>query len=74
MSTLEKLYPLHQACMDGNLAKVQELVEELATPDDIVALDSDNRTPLHWAVSFQREEIVTYLLSFMKEIDLDKLA
>ncbi|CAD1784717.1 similar to Saccharomyces cerevisiae YGR232W NAS6 Proteasome-interacting protein involved in the assembly of the base subcomplex of the 19S proteasomal regulatory particle (RP) [Maudiozyma barnettii] len=67
-------YPLHAACMDNKLAKVQEYLQNSEDEKkDIIAKDADNRTALHWAVSSQATEIVTYLLSHMKDIDLDIL-
>ncbi|GMM55073.1 Nas6 protein [Maudiozyma humilis] len=67
-------FPLHKACMDNNLAAVQEILEASADPAaEIVAKDQDNRSALHWAVSFQHAEIVLYLLSHMKTVDLDSL-
>ncbi|CCD24568.1 Nas6p NDAI_0D02540 [Naumovozyma dairenensis CBS 421] len=74
MAGQETGYPLHQACMNNELSKVQEIVEHMTNPSvEIVAKDSDNRTALHWAISFQNEEIVTYLLSHMKDADVDTL-
>lgn len=67
-------YPLHQACMNNNLSQVQEILQNSEdSAKDIIERDQDNRTPLHWATSFQCNEIVTYLLSHMKTIDLDTL-
>lgn len=63
--------PLNDACMSNNLRKVQEIVEE--SPEDVFKKDADGRVPLHWAVSFQFEEIVIYLLSRMREADIDNL-
>lgn len=67
-------FPLHEACMNNQLDKVKHLVSE---SDSIRRLlrqkDNDNRTPLHWAVSFQNEEIIQYLLSHMKSTDIDDL-
>lgn len=63
--------PLNDACMSNNLRKVQEIVEE--SPEDVFKKDADGRVPLHWAVSFQYEEIVIYLLSRMREADIDNL-
>lgn len=64
--------PLNEACISNNLRKVQEIVEE--SPEDVFKEDADGRVPLHWAVSFQYEEIVIYLLSRMKEANIDELA
>lgn len=69
-----KDFPLHQACMNNQLDKVKQLVSD--SENVRIALrekDNDARTPLHWAVSFQNEEIVTYLLEHMKSTDLDDL-
>lgn len=62
--------PLVNACMNNDLRKAQETVE--TSPEDLLKRDGDGRIPLHWAVSFQHEEIVLYLLSHMKEVDLDE--
>lgn len=67
-------YPLHAACMNNQLSKVQEYLQNSENETkEIISKDADNRTALHWAVSSQAAEIVTYLLSHMKEVDLDTL-
>lgn len=62
--------PLVQACMNNDLRKVQETVEQ--SPEDMFKRDGDGRIPLHWAVSFQYKEIILYLLSHMRETNLDE--
>lgn len=67
-------FPLHKACMDNKLSTVQEILEASADPSaEITAKDQDNRSALHWAVSFQHTEIVLYLLSHIKQVDIDTL-
>lgn len=64
-------YPLHLACIKGDYSNVVKLVqndEKLVTVKDL-----DGRFPIHWAISFQHEDIVEELLKHMKEIDLNSL-
>lgn len=57
--------------MNNDLYKVQQFVEDSA--DVLLMRDDDGRVPLHWAVSFQNEEIALYLLSHMETVDIDEL-
>ena len=67
-------YPLHEACMNGDIAKVQDLIVTSSNlKQDLIQRDLDERTPLHWATSFSHTEIITILLSHMQGIDLDTL-
>lgn len=64
-------YPVHEAARDGKPLIVSGLLSEnnkLAT-----SKDSDGRTPLHWAVAMNHENIVDLVLPFLKNIDLDDL-
>ncbi|GAV52650.1 hypothetical protein ZYGR_0AG06410 [Zygosaccharomyces rouxii] len=63
--------PLHEACMNNNLRKAQEAVS--VSPEEPYKRDADGRVPLHWAVSFQYEEIVSFLLSRMQRVDVNEL-
>lgn len=63
--------PLTEACMNNELSKVQQIVEN--APEVVLTRDDDQRVALHWAVSFQHEEVVMYLLSHMESVDLDEL-
>lgn len=68
-------FPLQEACINNQLSKVQELVENAENKRKLLILkDNDGRTALHWAISFQFKPIMKYLLSKMKQIDLDNLA
>ena len=62
-------FALQDACMNNDLKKVEEIFAE--SPEDISKRDNDGRMGLHWAVSFQHEDIVTFLLSHMREDDID---
>lgn len=62
-------FALQDACMNNDLKKVQEIFAE--SPEDILKRDNDGRMGLHWAVSFQHEDIVIFLLSHMREADID---
>ncbi|SCU88898.1 LAME_0E01530g1_1 [Lachancea meyersii CBS 8951] len=64
-------FPLHEACREGDISKVRELVDE--EPKLVLAKDLDSRYPVHWAVSYQHENIVDFLLSRMQKVDLDDL-
>ncbi|EDO19204.1 hypothetical protein Kpol_1050p62 [Vanderwaltozyma polyspora DSM 70294] len=68
----DKVFQLQSACMDNDLKKVQEFLEQ--SPQDVTKVDLDGRTGLHWAVSFQYEPIVRLLLDNMKGIDIDQLS
>ncbi|CDF87824.1 probable Probable 26S proteasome regulatory subunit p28 [Zygosaccharomyces bailii] len=61
--------PLHEACMSNNLRKAQEIFND--SPQDLYQKDADGRIPLHWAVSFQSEEIVSFLLLKMVDVSVD---
>lgn len=61
---------LVDACMNNDLRKVQEAVENSA--QSLFQRDADGRIPLHWAVSFNHKEIILYILSYMKEAQLDE--
>lgn len=63
--------PLHEACMNSNLRKAKEAIN--VAPQDVYKRDSDGRVPLHWAVSFQNEEIISLLISRMQDIDVNEL-
>lgn len=65
-------FPLHQACMNNDINKVRQILQD--APDSkklLKEVDDDHRIPLHWAVSFQNVEIILYLLSLMKGMDID---
>ncbi|QEU61560.1 Nas6 [Kluyveromyces lactis] len=62
---------LHAACMKGETEKVQQILSEF--PGAVKVKDDDGRYPLHWAVSFQQDNIIDILLSYMKKIDLDTI-
>ncbi|SCU86701.1 LAFA_0E02498g1_1 [Lachancea sp. 'fantastica'] len=64
-------FSLHEACREGDLSKVRELVAE--DPKAVLAKDLDSRYPIHWAVSYEHEDIVDFLLSHMQKTDLDDL-
>ncbi|KAL3230674.1 putative 26S proteasome regulatory subunit p28 [Nakaseomyces bracarensis] len=66
-------YPLHNACMNNDARKVQELLEANDPMVAVKQVDGDGRTPLHWAVSMQSEPVIRLLLPYMKSIDLDTL-
>ena len=48
------------ASMAGDLAKVKALIE--SDPTLIDAIDSNNRTPLHFAAAYGQNEVVKYLM------------
>ncbi|TDL25830.1 ankyrin [Rickenella mellea] len=58
---------IHNAAMNNQLSLLRALVEE--NPDLVNALDSDGRTPLHWAASSGSKDIVIYLIDHKAEID-----
>lgn len=64
-------FPLHEACRDGKIDRVRELLQE--QPELCLTKDLDSRYPIHWACSFQHEAIVDLLLHQMKKVDLDDL-
>lgn len=52
---------IQRAVMDGNVGIVKNLLSD--DPKLALTKDSDGRTPLHWATSFQNEELVKILLN-----------
>lgn len=50
-----------RAVFDGNVGILRTLLTE--NPDLVLTKDSDSRTPLHWAASFQNAEMVKLLLN-----------
>ncbi|SCV02256.1 LANO_0F16314g1_1 [Lachancea nothofagi CBS 11611] len=67
----DNAFPLHEACREGQIIRVKELIDE--QPKLTLTKDLDSRYPIHWAVSYQHEEIVNFLLSQMQTVDLDEL-
>jgi len=56
-------HPLHRACLDGHLSRVQELLQTDEGCSSLMLADADGRQPLHWAVtSDEKREIVEALL------------
>ncbi|WFD18677.1 putative ankyrin-repeat protein [Malassezia caprae] len=56
-------HPLHRACLDGHLSRVQELLHTDDGRSSLTLADADGRQPLHWAVtSDEKREIVDALL------------
>ncbi|WFD26348.1 hypothetical protein MNAN1_001329 [Malassezia nana] len=56
-------HPLHRACLDGNLSRVQDLLETDEGRASLTLADADGRQPLHWAVSSdEKRGIVDALL------------
>lgn len=66
-------YPLHNACMNNDPKKAQEILEMNDPYVAVTQLDGDGRTALHWAVSVQSEAAVHILLPYMCKIDLNSL-
>ncbi|AET37837.1 Nas6p Ecym_2082 [Eremothecium cymbalariae DBVPG len=64
-------FALHQACMNGDIKKVQDLLEGNSALVNMK--DEDGRHPIHWAISSQHAGIVELLLLYMKKMDLDSL-
>ncbi|VEU22633.1 DEKNAAC103446 [Brettanomyces naardenensis] len=52
---------IHRAVMDGNIMTLKGLLAE--NPSLALLKDQDSRTPLHWACSFQRLDMVEILLN-----------
>lgn len=61
---------IHQAVIDNKPLTLEALLEK--DPKLAVAKDQDGRTPIHWAVSFDRPELLDMLLKATK-VDLDDL-
>jgi len=51
---------IHQAALDGDMAKLKELIK--ADPHQVNIVDYDNNTPLHLAASHNHAGAVEYLL------------
>ena len=52
---------VHRAVMDGKLMTLTGILAE--DPSQALLKDQDERTPLHWACSFQRVDMVKLLLN-----------
>ncbi|KAM0722890.1 hypothetical protein Q7P37_001088 [Cladosporium fusiforme] len=61
-------FAIHQACREGQTKVVESLLN--ADPKLISRRDDDDRLPLHWAASYNRQAIVE-LLSERKNFDVD---
>ncbi|CCK67846.1 Nas6p KNAG_0A01570 [Huiozyma naganishii CBS 8797] len=71
---MPQTFALHQACMNGNLSEAAAIISDAETPASLVLdRDQSERTPLHWAVSFNHQDIVALLLAHMQGVDLDTL-
>ena len=51
---------IHFAVAGGNLELVKILCDDY---EQLMNDDKNNRTPLHYAVDYQKEEIVSYLIN-----------
>ncbi|KAI0295919.1 ankyrin repeat-containing domain protein [Multifurca ochricompacta] len=58
---------VHSAAQNNQLSLLRSLV--LENPASVNAVDSDTRTPLHWASSGGHLDVVTYLLTNGAEVD-----
>ncbi len=58
---------IHQAAQEGNLARVQEIIE--ADPAQLWALDDEAGLPIHSAAVGGSEEIIAFLLSRGAEVE-----
>ncbi len=67
-SGTEEKYAIHAACREGNVQKVQSLLN--VDKRLISRRDDDDRLCLHWAASYNRKEVVE-LLSDTKGFDID---
>jgi 26S proteasome non-ATPase regulatory subunit 10 len=61
-------YAIHEACREGRTAKVESLLS--ANPKLAKLRDTDDRLPLHWAVSYNHLPIIELLLE-TKDQDID---
>ncbi|KAG7829017.1 hypothetical protein KL920_002810 [Ogataea angusta] len=67
-------FELHKAAQEGNGLIVDGLMSQ--NPRLVLQSDEDSRTPLHWACTFQHEQIVKRLLAVPKsqfEVDIDEM-
>jgi len=58
---------VHSAAQNNQLSVLRSLVSE--NPASVNAVDSDSRTPLHWAASAGHEDVITYLLENGADVD-----
>jgi upstream activation factor subunit UAF30 len=58
---------IHEAAKAGDLEKVKALV--ISNPDLVFSKDRDGRTPLHYAVSNTRPNLVEFLLASKAEVN-----
>ncbi|KAL6702610.1 putative ankyrin-repeat protein [Coniothyrium glycines] len=68
MEDYETKYAIHEACREGQAAKVISLLA--ANPKLALLRDLDDRLPVHWAVSYNHLAIVQTLIQ-TKSFDVD---
>ncbi|SSD58835.1 uncharacterized protein SCODWIG_00596 [Saccharomycodes ludwigii] len=68
-------YPVHKACIDGDLPLLKELLLDVQDKKKIKQIlkseDNDQRTPIHWAISYKHLYAVEALIRKFNQVDLD---
>ena len=54
-------FAIHDAIKEGNTLLAKKLIDEQPASKLYIS-DDDERTPLHWAVSFNNPDLVQYIL------------
>lgn len=74
MDDSEKInqFVIHDAIKQNNTNLAKHLIDEF--PKELYLPDDDERTPLHWACSFNNVELVDYILLKKSDVDIDELA
>ncbi|KAL4948545.1 ankyrin repeat-containing domain protein [Aspergillus filifer] len=68
MASSDAKFPLHEAAREGKLTVAESLLN--ANPKLATTKDDDDRLPIHWAVAYNRLEIVELLIA-TKNFDPD---
>lgn len=65
-------FAIHDAIKEGNTLLAKKLIDAQPT-NQLYISDDDERTPLHWAVSFNNLDLVQYiLLKTPNDLDIDE--
>ncbi|KAG7660499.1 NAS6 [[Candida] subhashii] len=66
-------FVIHDAIKQNNTNLAKQLIDQF--PKELYSVDEDERTPLHWACTFNNLELVEYILSkkASDDVEIDEL-
>ncbi|KAI5952557.1 NAS6 [Candida jiufengensis] len=70
MDTENNDYPIQNAIKEGKINLAKQLITE--NPKHLYQKDSDERTPLHWAVSANNIDLVKFIISCSPDTNIDE--